>query len=283
MIVDFHVHIFPPQIQADRAPYLERDPVFRSIYGRPRARIATAEELIESMDRCGVDVAVVQGFGWASHALCVEHNSYLLDACARHPGRLIPFCAVQPLAAEAALGEVRRCAAGGARGLGELRADEQGFAQEGWPAVQGVYAAARHRDLVVLLHASEPVGHLYAGKGAMTPDHLYSFISIFPEWPVVLAHLGGGLPFYAAMPEVGAALTNTYVDTAAWPLLYGPEVFPPLLQLIGEEKVLFGSDFPLLEQGAEIERVRRLSLPGKGTEARVLGGNAARLLGLGDG
>lgn len=272
MIIDFHVHIFPPQVKADRTPYLEQDPVFRSIYSKPRARIATAEELVESMDRSRIDMAVVQGFGWRSHDLCVEHNSYLLEAGARYPGRIIPFCTVQPLAG---LDELRRCVDGGARGVGELRPDEQGFTPEA--------LAELDPGLLLLLHASEPVGHLYVGKGAMTPDRLFPFVAARPNAPVVLAHLGGGLPFYAAMPEVRVALSNTHVDTAAWPLLYGPEVFPPLLQLIGEEKILFASDFPLLEQGAEVERIRRLRLPGEDTEAAILGGNAARLLGLGDG
>jgi len=117
----------------------------------------------------------------------------------------------------------------------------------------------------------------------MTPDRVYSFLQAFSEWPVVLAHLGGGLPFYAVMPEVRAVLSHTYVDTAAWPLLYGPEVFPPLLRFMGEDRVLFASDFPLLDQGQELDKIRRLSLPGEAVETSVLGGNAARLLGLGNG
>lgn len=272
MIIDFHVHIFPPHVQADRTPYLERDPVFRSIYNKPRAKIATAEELIESMDRCGIDVAVVQGFGWRSHELCVEHNTYLLEAAARYAGRLIPFCTLQPLSSSEAHEELQRCAAAGARGIGELRPDEQGFTAAALAQIDA--------DLLLLLHASEPVGHLYTGKGGMTPERVYPFIMALPGRRVVLAHLGGGLPFYAAMPEVRVALANTYVDTGAWPLLYGPEVFPPLLQLIGDDKVLFASDFPLLDQGAEVERIRRLQLSG---EHAILGGNAAWLLGLKDG
>lgn len=260
MIVDFHVHIFPPEIKADRTPYLERDPVFRSIYSKPWARIATVEDLIESMDRSRVDVSVVQGFGWRSYQLCVEHNAYLMEACARYPGRLIPFCTFQP-----------PMAVDGAMGIGELRPDEQGLGPGD--------LAGLDPDLPLLLHASEPVGHLYAGKGGMTPERLYPFVAAFPNRPMVLAHLGGGLPFYAVMPEVRVVLSHTYVDTAAWPLLYGPEVFPPLFQLMGEEKVLFASDFPLLDQGAEVERIRRLELPG---EEGILGVNAVRLLKLGN-
>lgn len=274
VIVDFHVHIFSPQVQADRTPYLQRDPIFRSMYGSARARIATAKDLIKSMDWSGIDVSVIQGFAWASQQLCAEHNEYLLEASDRHPGRLVPFCTVQALGLEEAVNEVERCGTAGARGLGELRPHEQGY---GASALQGLWPAARRHGLALLLHASEPVGHVYPGKGGMTPGRLSALIAALPDWPVVLAHLGGGLPFYAAMPEVRAVLRTAYVDTAAWPLLYGPEVFAPLLTLFGEERVLFGSDFPLLDQGREVDRLRGV-LPGSAADA-VLGGNARRLLG----
>ena len=215
MIVDFHVHVFPPQIKADRSSYLERDAVFRSLYSNPKARVATADDLLASMDAAGVDVSVMQGFGWATDALCIEHNDYLLEAAAHHPDRLIPFCTVQPRSGPAAAEEARRVMAGGARGLGELRPDGQGYGPEVWEAASPLGALAQEQRLPQLFHASEPVGHTYTGKGRMTPDALYALTQALPWHPLVLAHLGGGLPLYAAMPEVRKALANTYVDTAA--------------------------------------------------------------------
>lgn len=283
MVIDFHVHIFPPKIKEDRGPYLARDSGFRSLYQGPRARIATAEDLMASMDRAGVAVSVAQGFAWASQDLCRETNDYLLEAAARYPGRIIPFCTVQPLAREAALAEVRRCAQRlpGARGLGELRPEEQGYYQEAPEVLKPLAEAAQHLGLPLLLHASEPVGHAYPGKGRMTPEVLYRLALAYPEWPLVLAHLGGGLPFYAAMPEVRETLARAYVDTAAWPLLYRPEVFPALTSLFGPEKVLFGTDYPLLDQRRVLRQTRALPLPAAPL-ALILGGNAARLLGLAD-
>ena len=279
MIVDFHVHVFPPQIKADRSSYLERDAVFRSLYSNPKAKVATADDLLASMDAAGVDVSVMQGFGWATDALCIEHNDYLLEAAAHHPDRLIPFCTVQPRSGPAAAEEARRVMAGGARGLGELRPDGQGYGPEVWEAASPLGALAQEQRLPLLFHASEPVGHAYAGKGHMTPDALYALTQALPEHPLVLAHLGGGLPLYAAMPEVREALANTYVDTAAWPLLYGQEVFTALAAVFGTEYILFASDYPLQGQTRSVERIRALPLPPTAIEG-ILGGNAARLLGL---
>ena len=279
MIVDFHVHVFPPQIKADRSSYLERDAVFRSLYSNPKAKVATADDLLASMDAAGVDVSVMQGFGWATDALCIEHNDYLLEAAARHPDRLIPFCTVQPRSGPAAAEEARRVMAGGARGLGELRPDGQGYGPEVWEAASPLGALAQEQRLPLLFHASEPVGHTYAGKGRMTPDALYALTQALPGHPLVLAHLGGGLPLYAAMPEVRKALANTYVDTAAWPLLYGQEVFTALAAVFGTEYILFASDYPLQGQTRSVERIRALPLPPTAIQG-ILGGNAARLLDL---
>jgi hypothetical protein len=87
--------------------------------------------------------------------------------------------------------------------------------------------------LIFLTHSSEPVGHEYAGKGSVTPDVLYRFVLAFPGLKLVCAHWGGGLPFYALMPEVEKALANVFFDTAATVFLYKPEVFEHVSRVIG--------------------------------------------------
>ena len=124
MIIDFHTHIFPPDVRDRREEYLRRDPTFAEMYSHPRAQIATAEDLLRSMDEAGVDVSVALGFAWRDHEDCVRHNDYLLEVAKKSGGRIVPFCAVNLQAGEAAAAEVERCAGGGARGLGELRPED---------------------------------------------------------------------------------------------------------------------------------------------------------------
>jgi len=279
VIVDFHTHIFPAKVRDNRAEYL-RDPAFAALYSGPKAAIATDEDLIASMDRDGIDASVALGFGWRSHELCVETNDYVLEAAGRYPGRIIPFCAVQPLAQEAALREIERCLEGGARGIGELRADEQSFSLDDERVMAPLAELARLSGLPLLLHTSEPVGHTYAGKGTATPEVLYRFISCFPEVKLILAHWGGGLAFYALMPEVADALKNTYFDTAASPLLYRWDILAHVSRIVGEDKVLFGSDYPLLKPARLIRAIKGIGLLGQHLN-HVLGGNAQRILGLG--
>ena len=51
MILDVHTHLFPPRLIADRARLIAADPGFAALYAPDRARMATAEDLIASMDR----------------------------------------------------------------------------------------------------------------------------------------------------------------------------------------------------------------------------------------
>ena len=127
MIVDFHTHILPPGFRERRDRYLGRDACFDLLYKDPKAKIATAEELVANMDGEGINVSVVLNIGWSSHELCRETNDYIMEAIARYPRRLVGFCAVQPLAGEKAVVELERCVSGGVKGIGEMRCDTQGF------------------------------------------------------------------------------------------------------------------------------------------------------------
>src|SRR4030042_1768444 len=277
VIIDFHTHIFPPWLKERRDEYARSDSCFSLLYGQPKARIATAEELIASMDETGIDLSVVLNAGWISHELCVKTNDYILDSVSRYPKRLVGFCAIQPRAGDAAIAEIERGARAGARGMGELRSDVQGFDLADKTTMGPVVDAVLEHDLILLTHSSEPVGHEYFGKGRITPDIIYSFVTAFPNLRVVCAHWGGGLPFYAPMPEVASALANAFFDTAATVFLYKPEIFQQVGCIIGSDKILFGTDYPLMHQNRVIAQVQSAQLSEQ-DKAGILGSNARKLL-----
>jgi predicted TIM-barrel fold metal-dependent hydrolase len=279
MVVDFHTHIFPPQVRERREDYLRRDSAFAEMYSSPRAQIATAEELLASMEEAEVDTSVVLGFAWWEQKLCREHNEYLLEAAARSGGRLIPFCVIQPRAGDDALAEIERCVGGGARGLGELRPESQGYSLDQGAGDILARAALRH-DLVLLFHVSEPVGHSYPGKSGLGLDAFYRFVSCHQGLTAVGAHWAGGLPFYALMPEVREALASVYVDTAASPFLYSPAVYRQVAELVGAERILFGSDYPLIPQRRQRQAIEEGFSDDGVARQLVLGENACRLLRL---
>ena len=277
MIIDFHTHVFPPRIKKNRSQYIDNDPCFAMLYSQKEAKLTTTEELIDSMDKAGIDISVIVNVGWTTHELCVETNDYILASVASYPQRLIGFCAVQPQSPEAAIAEIERCARGGIRGVGEMRPDMQLFDLGDEEATQPLVEVLRKHKLIMLTHASEPVGHDYPGKGTITPDRLYPFITRFPDLTIVCAHWGGGLPFYALMPEVKQAMKNVFFDTAASPFLYSPQVYNQVIQLVGADKILFGSDYPLLAQTRLLREINSANLPEE-AKSLILSGNAQRLL-----
>ena len=279
MIIDFHTHIFPPQIKKNRSKYIDSDSCFAILYSSPEAKLATADELIASMDEEGIDISVIVNYGWTTHELRVETNDYILESIARYPERLIGFCTVQPQSLQAALDEIERCVRGGIRGVGEMRPDMQLLDLGDEEVMNPFVEVITKHNLILLTHASEPVGHQYPGKGAVTPELLYPFITSYPDLTLVCAHWGGGLPFYALMPEVKKAMSNVFFDTAASPFLYSPQIYNQAIQLVGADKILFGSDYPLLAQSRLLEEIRALDLPEE-TKGLILSGNAQKLLGI---
>ena len=279
MIIDFHTHVLPPQVKQKRGQYIDRDPCFALLYAKKEAKIATAEELIDSMDRAGIDVSVIVNLGWMTHELCAETNDYILESIARYPKRLVGFCTVQPQSLDAAIAEIERCAQNGAKGIGELRPDIQLLDLEDEAIISPLMETIKKHRLILLTHASEPAGHDYPGKGIITPDVLYPFITHYPDVTIVCAHWGGGLPFYALMPEVKKALHNVYFDTAASPFLYQPRIYSLASELVGADKVLFGSDFPLLPPTRLLQEIKSAALTEEEKDL-ILSGNAKRLLKL---
>lgn len=279
MRIDAHAKIFPPSFAKRRRTLAKGDATFGDLYSDPKAKLATAEELLAALEAAGFDKACVLSIGWQTYAACRESNDYILESARRYPKRLIPFCSVNPMWGPKAVGEIERCAALGARGIGELHPDTQGYDIANTGLMRPVMEAARRHKLVVATHASEPVGHRYPGKGRVTPERLLAFIDAFPSQPIVLAHWGGGLPFYALMPEVRKRLANVYFDSAASPFLYEPGIFEAVAKLAGHEKILFATDWPLITQGRLAKQVESAGLA-KSAKAAILGGNAARLLGI---
>ena len=278
MIIDAHTHIFPRDVRDRPEEYAARDPGFRDLYATPGTPIATAEELLASMDEAGIDRAVALGFAWQDAELCRMHTDELLAAGEASGGRIIPFGTVHP-SDDGARKEMERIAARGGRGLGELRPEQQGYRLIDTEEADLLAWAADAYDLPLLFHADEPVGPPRPGKAGGSLEQIGRFIADFPGATVVVAHWGGGLPFYALLPEVRDAMSDVYFDSAVGGARYDARAYRAVVDLVGEGRVLFGSNFPKLPQREALEEARAAGLSEDALD-RVLGENARRLLRL---
>jgi predicted TIM-barrel fold metal-dependent hydrolase len=132
--------------------------------------------------------------------------------------------------------------------VGELAVYGNGITAEVVQALEPVMALCLERNGLFMLHTNEPVGHQYPGKTPNTLRQIYDFVKTYPNNRIILAHWGGGLLFYALMKkEVKTVLQNVWFDTAASPFLYRPEMYRVAGEVVGFDKLLFGSDYPLLK------------------------------------
>ena len=279
MLIDFHTHIFPPYIRDHRERYCARDPWFNELYSNPRASMASTEDLIAEMDASGVDISVAFSFGWTDIGLIEETNSYVIDSMRRYPNRIYGMAVLQPTIGIQAVRELERCARAGMIGLGELMPHGQGYKLSDITLLMPVMEVVREHQLLVLSHCSEPVGHPYPGKGNVSLQDIVAFLTAFPDVRFVAAHWGGGLPFYALMPEIQLITANVWYDTAATVYLYRQDIFPIAANLVGADRILFASDYGLLRQRRIIDHIAQSGLDDHAVKM-VLGGNAQRLLGL---
>jgi predicted TIM-barrel fold metal-dependent hydrolase len=247
------------------------------LYRSPQSRMVSAPELLAAMDDNGVDKSVVCGFPWQDPGLFKMHNDGIIEAVHRYPDRLIGLGCFDP-GSSAAPKEAERCLDNGLAGVGELAFYRSGIEDASLDGLAPVMDICRERGRPVLIHTNEPIGHAYPGKTPNTLAQIYRLISRFPDNIIVLAHWGGGLFFFSLLKkEVKERLRNVYFDTAASPFLYDPQIYRIAIQTVGVEKILFGSDYPLIEPRRYLEELDTLQLSREERE-RICGLNAAGLL-----
>ncbi len=273
-MLDSHTHIFPPELIGRRETIAAGDKGFAAIYGDSRSRMADGDALVAYMDREGIDRVVTGCFPF-SDAACVRlANDYVLDI-ARKDGRIIPFVLVDRDDGDKALAEARRCFGKGARGVGEIAWYDRPFGAGERKSIDALAAYMERTGMVLLMHLNEPVGHCYPGKTEADFNEVAAFVEAHPALKIVLAHMGGGICFYELMPEVKKIFSLVYYDLAASPFLYSDDLYRYAAAFL-QDKVLFGSDYPLLSFSRYKPRIDAL---GDEVREKFLWGNGRRLFG----
>jgi uncharacterized protein len=289
VIIDAHVHLYPAEVDLDPAGWAAKSGerhwavlcTRRRRDGRPVQSLPSVAELLMAMDAAGVSRAVLLGWYWEKPETCAWQNRFYAQCVRMHPDRLSAFATVHPAAGRAAtLAEIQRAHDEGLIGLGELSPHSQVFPIND-PVFTAALQLAGELRMPVNLHVTDPASRPYVGRIETPLADFVALAQAFAATKFVLAHWGGMMP--VTDPAITpAALPNVFYDTAASPLLYDAEVWKRALPLIGRERVLFGSDFPLnlypkLDEMPGLARlVNEAKAAGVGED--VLAGNARRLL-----
>jgi predicted TIM-barrel fold metal-dependent hydrolase len=278
MLIDFHTHIFHTKVQKEREQFFATEPEFKLLYSSPRAEIAGVESLIKTMDEQSVNLSVVLGFPWRDTDIARDNNDYIIESVAKYPDRLKGFACFDVLS-KGASEEAKRCLNAGLSGVGELAFYLSGIDEHAVSCLEPIMEILRDfGNLPCLIHTNEPVGHDYPGKTPVTIEQIYNLAKTFPDNKLVLAHWGGGVFFYNIMKrDVKDVLQNVWFDTAASPFLYDASIYKLAVDAGIIDKVLLGTDYPLLKPDRYIKEIEESGISDLDKE-KIINGNAQSIL-----
>jgi uncharacterized protein len=209
-------------------------------------------------------------------------NEEVADAGAAHPDVIIPFASIDPARGRAGAAMARRLATGhGVRGF-KFHPSVQAF----YPndrAAYPLYEAIEELGLPAVFHTGQTgIGAGVPGGGGIrlkysNPMYLDDVAADFPGMPIVMAH--PSFPWQEEALAIATHKQQVHIDLSGW----SPKYFPPLLvqyaNTLLQDKVMFGSDFPLLTPDRWLADFGNLPIKPQ-VRHKILKLNAARLLGL---
>lgn len=208
-------------------------------------------------------------------------NDEIVDGAIRHSDVLIPFASVDPNRPDA-VEEARRLVERGVRGF-KFHPTVQGFSPDD-PRFHPLYRVLEEACVVALFHTGQTgIGAgMPGGRGLRlalsNPMLLDDVAAAFPGLRIVMAH--PSVPWQDEALSVATHKHNTWIDLSGWSPKYFPAELVRQANSRLRDRVLFGSDFPLLTpdrwmaDAREQETFRAEVLPG------IMKDNAVRLLGL---
>jgi hypothetical protein len=99
----------------------------------------------------------------------------------------------------------------------------------------------------------------------------------FPQMPIILAH--PSFPWQEEAISVAMHKSQVYIDLSGWSPKLFPEILVRYINTALREKVLFGSDYPVIAPDRWLADFEKLEIKDE-VRPLVLKENAARLLGL---
>jgi len=223
----------------------------------------TPDELLRRMDANAVSAAVIVPVDRFIAVHNRDGNDAVLSAARGSGGRLIPFATVNPWYGEQGLHELKRATEAGAAGL-KLHPVLQGFSpidEVAFPVIE----LAIDLGLPVYFHTGTPVHS--------TPFQMLELATRYPEGRFIVGHAAYS-DYWNDLSAAVKAAVNLYVDTS----LHLASFARVLVEQLGADRIIYGSDAPRTSMEVEIEKITRYVRDDE-SRSLIFGGNLARLLG----
>ena len=271
LVIDFHLHIgyyhevHPWVIEWMKTEIPDPEAFFKELL--------TPEVFVSYLRENGVDYGVALA-EYSPITTGTLNNEAVSEFC-KGIDCLIPFCNINPFLVGDLAGELERCVTElGFRGL-KLYPTYQHFYINS-NRLYPLYAKAQELGIPIMVHTGSSVFH---GARIKYGDPLYmDDVAVdFPDLTLLMVHSGRGF-WYDRAYFLAKLHPNVYMEIAGLPPQKLLEYFPEIEKVA--DKVIFGSDWPGMPYiGRNIEMIRSLPLQDE-TKDKILGGNAARILGI---
>jgi hypothetical protein len=261
MIIDIHTHAWPEKISGKARENLESS--FKvKLVGEP-----TLDTLLKFMDKNNIDISVICAVATKPEQV-PSINDWLFSVRSK---RIKVFCALHPdypLWKE----ELKRIKDKG-DGI-KLQPEFQNFYIDE-EKVFPIYEMIGELGLPILFHCGEELSGTMLVRSS--PDRLIKVREAFPKLKIIAGHFGG----FRLWDEVKKYLLgkDIYLDTSFFFDYLPKEEVKNLLLSHRQDRLVFGSDFPLIDQKKDLGFLKKLELP-SALKERILSLNAKEILGL---
>ncbi|MFN8475340.1 MAG: amidohydrolase family protein [Anaerolineae bacterium] len=283
MLIDFRVQ--PPYksylgIYFFRPRPAVEDPVRGNSFSAGRRPSASFEQqsielFVQEMDEAGIDLAVIMGQRCAPRYGSVD-NGDIVELLHRYPGRFVGYAGIDPIETSA-VDEIKRRVEQGCRGI----AIEPGWSEPSIPdddeRVYPVYETANALGVPVMITSSHFIG---PDMSYSMPVHIQHVALDFPDLTIIVGH--GCWPWTVQACALAMRCTNVYLMPEFYmylPNMPGADDYVKAANGFLSYRMLYSSCYPSRGLEQSLEEFRALPIHPE-AQQRLLGGNAARLLGL---
>lgn len=260
-IIDIHTHTFPELIASKAISKLEKSSGCKAV------GTGLQKDLLFSMQECGVGISVIAPVATSPNS----HSINLKSIAAREEiGKSLYFLGALHPETPDIHGEISFLKENGFGGV-KLHPDYQDFFADD-AKMFPIYEELERQGMFLLMHCGEDISFPNSGKGS--PSRTAAVLKNFPELNIIAAHLGGYLQWDETLEHL-AGFPNVWLDTAYCAFKPEQQTMRKIIDTFGTNKILFGSDWPWMEQKKSIDYIKSLSI----TQAQkddILGGNALR-------
>ena len=262
-IFDAHVHIYPDKISEKASMNVGK------FYDIPMKFNGTIDTLMKNCREAGVERCLVHSVA-TTHEQVSKINDFIHASVEASGGMFVGFCTLHPsMSAKEIEAEVDRVIGLGMHGV-KLHPDCQKFRIDD-PHAMEMYEIIDGR-LPILFHTGDK------RYGYSNADRMKAAAKRFPKQRMIAAHFGGYSVWEDSVPKL-AGLENVWYDESSSLAFITPEKAKEYILAYGEDRIFWGTDYPMWSAADEIERFGRIDLTDAQRE-KIFWGNITKFLSL---